>query len=307
MKTYFYKLLTLLLLPALLPVITKAQSFGNGNAQQDPLAAQYFLNPFLGNPAMAGIDTGLNVNISFRKQWTEVKDGPVTKLITADYQVDKKMGVGFTVFNDQAGILNRTRVGLTYAYHIALNEEKNEYLHLGLTMALDNKRAIASKVIGEQDDPSIPAYNSRDNFFESDFGLTYANERFTLQAAMPNMVSMFQNKPNVESNNTSTFYAAVSYKFASSHEQINSFEPMVAFRGVKGYKSIIDIGGSVKLAKNFANLFAMYHTSKSFTAGIGFQFKNTVEVQASYTSQTAGIKSNVDGNFGLSMKIRLFK
>jgi type IX secretion system PorP/SprF family membrane protein len=306
MKTYFYKI-SLILLPALLPMLTKAQSFGNGNAQQDPLASQYFLNPFLGNPAMAGLDTGLNVNISYRKQWTEVKDGPVTKLITADYQIDKKMGVGLTIFNDQAGILDRTRVGITYAYHIALSEANNEYLHLGLTMALDNKRAIPSKVIGDMDDPSIPRYNSRDNFFESDFGLTYANDRFTLQAAMPNMVSMFQNKSDVESRNTSTFYAAASYKIGTGHPQINSFEPMIAFRGVKGYKSIIDIGGNVKMAKGFANLFAMYHTSKSFTAGVGFQFKNTVEVQASYTSQTAGIKSNVDGNFGLSMKVRLFK
>lgn len=306
MKTYFYKL-ALLLLPALLPVITKAQHFGNGNAQQDPLAAQYFLNPFLGNPAMAGIDTGLNVNISYRKQWAEVKDGPVTKLITGDYQIDKKMGVGLLIFNDQAGILNRTRVAVTYAYHVALNEEKNEHLHLGLSIALDNKRAIAAKVIGDMDDPSIPAYNSRDNFFESDFGLTYTNKAFTLQAAMPNMVSMFQNKDDLETRNTSTFYAAASYKFGNTGDQINSVEPMLAFRGVRGYKSIVDIGASVKLAKNFANLFAMYHTSKSFTAGVGFQFKNTVEVQASYTSQTAGIKSNVDGNFGLSMKIRLFK
>lgn len=82
---------------------------------------------------------------------------------------------------------------------------------------------------------------------------------------------------------------------------------MVAFRGVKGYKGILDLGAKVSLARNFVNLFALYHTSNAMTAGVGFQFKNSIEVQASYTSQTAGVKNNIDGNFGLGIKIRLFR
>lgn len=295
------------LLTILLPVLAEAQHFGNSSAQQDPMPAVYFQNQFLANPAMAGLDSGLNINVGYRKQWTDVPDGPVTTLFTGDYRVNPRMSAGLTVYSDRAGVLNHTRVGATYAYHLPLNEEQNEYLHLGLTLGVDNKRIQRNKIIGDQDDPSVDAYNRRDNYFETDFGMAYTNKQLTIQAALPNLASTFQNKQGVESRNTTMAYAAVSYKFGTHSEQVTSWEPKVAIRGVRGYKSIVDIGANVSLARNFANVFAIYHTSNSVTAGIGFHFKNTVEVQMSYTSQTAGVKTNVDGNFGVNVSIRLFK
>ncbi len=306
MKKIFTSLYLKILLLFLLPLMAQAQHAGNSNVLDASMVSQYYFNQYLANPAMAGIDTGLNVHVSYRKQWVEMKDGPVTRVLTADYQVEKKMGVGLTVYNDMAGIINRTRVGVSYAYHVPLNEQKNEQLHLGMSLVMDNKYIQRSKVIGQQDDPSIDAFNRRDNYFEADFGMAYTNNRFTLQAALPNLVSTFRNNDD-DGRNLAVGYVAASYKFGTNSEQISSWEPKIALRGVRGYKSIVDVGVNVQLAKNFANLFAMYHSSNSVTAGIGFHFKNTVEVQASYTSQTAGIKTNVDGNFGLSMKIRLFK
>ncbi|GEP98237.1 PorP/SprF family type IX secretion system membrane protein [Chitinophaga cymbidii] len=298
---------TFTLLTILLPVFASAQHFGNGNAQKDLMPSAYFQNQFLANPAMAGLDSGLNVNVGYRKQWTDVKDGPVTTMVTADYQVDPKMSAGLTIYSDRAGVLNHTRVGLSYAYHLPLNEEKNERLHLGLTMGFENKRIQRSKIIGDQDDPSVDLYNRRDNYFEADFGMAYTNKQLTIQAALPNLASTFRAQKGDETINSTMCYAAVSYKFGTRSDQVSSFEPKVAVRGVRGYKSIVDIGANVSVARNFANVFAMYHTSNAVTAGIGFQFKNTVEVQMSYTSQTAGVKTNVDGNFGLNVQIRLFR
>lgn len=295
------------LLSILLPALAQAQHFGNSNSQQDPLPSIYFQNQFLANPAFAGTDTGLNVNVGYRKQWTDVQDGPVTAVLSADYQLDKKMGAGLVIYNDQAGIINHTRVGLSYAYHLTFNEENNERLLLGLTMAIDNKYIRRNKIIGDVDDPSVDAFNRRDNLFEADFGMAYTNRNVTIQAALPNLASTFENRKEEEGINTTMCYVAASYKFNTHSDQVSGWEPKIALRGVRGYKSIVDIGANVNFARNFANLFAMYHTSKSVTAGVGFHFKNTVELQLSYTSQTAGVKTNVDGNFGLNMKIRLFK
>ncbi|WP_346320968.1 PorP/SprF family type IX secretion system membrane protein [Chitinophaga sp. YIM B06452] len=305
MKKIFTQLSTLLLLAA--PGLTKAQSAGNPIQQRDPLIAQYYENRFLGNPALAGADTGLNINIGYRKQWKDMPDAPVTFALTGDYQVARKLGVGLTVFNDQAGILKQTRVALSYAYHMALDENNSEFLHIGMTAAVDNRRVERKKIVGDPDDPAVDEFNRRDNYFETDLGVAYTNEHLTIQAALPNLVSTFQNKDKVEPRNTSTFMVAASYKFGTKSFQISSVEPMVAFRGVKGYKGILDVGTKVSLAKNFVNLFALYHTSNAVTAGVGFQFKNSIEVQASYTSQTAGVKNNIDGNFGLGIKIRLFR
>jgi hypothetical protein len=64
---------------------------------------------------------------------------------------------------------------------------------------------------------------------------------------------------------------------------------------------------NVSLLNNVANVMAMYHTSKSVTAGIGVNIMKTVGVQAMYTSQTGGVKTYVDGTFEVGVTVNLFK
>jgi Type IX secretion system membrane protein PorP/SprF len=53
-------------------------------AQQIPLYSQYFANPFIYNPAWAGLDKFGSVNITHRNQWDGIEGAPVTNLITVD-------------------------------------------------------------------------------------------------------------------------------------------------------------------------------------------------------------------------------
>lgn len=43
------------------------------NAQLNPLSSQYFLNQYQINPAYAGLTDGLNVNLNYRKQWSNIQ------------------------------------------------------------------------------------------------------------------------------------------------------------------------------------------------------------------------------------------
>lgn len=45
----------------------------------------------------------------------------------------------------------------------------------------------------------------------------------------------------------------------------------------------------------------------SFTAGAGVNINRTVAIQAMYTSQTNGIKTYVNGNYELGVRVNLFK
>lgn len=287
------------------PILLKAQSFDKTMPPQDPLTTSYYQNRYLANPAMAGADSGLSVNIGYRKQWKEVTDAPVTFALTGDYRLGKSMGIGLNVFNDQAGVLKQNRVGLTYAYHLRLSEDEAEYLHVGVTGAIDNRRIEKRK--NAPQDPYVDEFNKKGSEFQADLGIAYTNDKLTLQASLPNLTRTFKNSDEVEPRSTPGFFLSASYKFGTKLPQINSIEPLVAFRGVKGYKAVADVGAKVNFYRNTVNMFALYHTNNAVSAGVGFQFKNSIEVQASYTSQTAGVKTNVDGNFGLGIKIRLFK
>ena len=59
------------------------------NAQITSIQSVFFQNQYLINPAMAGIDTGLNLNMSYHKQWLDVPGSPRLTSFTADYNSGK--------------------------------------------------------------------------------------------------------------------------------------------------------------------------------------------------------------------------
>ncbi|PUZ30186.1 type IX secretion system membrane protein, PorP/SprF family [Chitinophaga costaii] len=281
-----------------------AQSFNQTQALLEPSGTQYFQNQFLANPAMAGIDTGLHVNIAYRKQWNEINGAPVTKYLTADYQVSNRVGIGFHLMSDEAGLIDRTRGAFTYAYRVPLGQQHAQ-LSLALSLALDLQHLDVNKLDADPNDPSIGKYNRRDNFFEGEFGAAYTNDHFTLQAALPNVRSLFTGDTKTVDGG-SLYYTAAEYKF-DVNTTISSITPKVAYRGVRGYAAIFDVGVNVRFFHDIGNIMLLYHTAGSVTAGVGFNILKTVTLQALYTSQTGGIKTYVDGTFEIGLALHLFK
>lgn len=300
MKKVFY---ILLLLAGTQSV--KAQQWGNATTSQvDPLGPQYFQNQYLGNPAFAGIDTGLHLNAAYRKQFRDDPGVPVTMAVTADYAAGKRVGVGLSFYNDKAGLLSNTRVAATYAYHLPLTAAGTQQLHFGLSVGFRTEYIDRKGVNGDATDPSIGRFNRRDNYFDGDFGVAYTGSGLSLQASLPNMVGYFKsdNKTQV---NSATFYTAAGYKIAIG-SQLTSIEPKVCFRGVRGFDNIIDMGANIAFLDNQANVYGMYHTSKNFTVGAGYNIAHTVGILLSYSSQTAGLSNYLSGNFTLGIKVDLF-
>lgn len=282
-----------------------AQSLGNTSTQVDPLGSQYFQNQYLGNPAFAGIDSGLHLNGAFKRQFRNDPGVPVTMSFTADYFVGNRVGAGLNVYRDEAGLLSRTRVALTYAYHLPLTLTGSQQLHFGLSLGIRYDRLDAKNVNGDPNDPSIGLFNRRDNYFDGDFGVAYTDDHLNLQVALPNMVGYFR-KDNKDVINSATFYAAASYRFDIG-EELTYIEPKVAFRGVRDYDNIFDIGANVVFLNNWINIFGLYHTSKNYTLGAGFNCRSTVGLQLIYTSQTEGLRNYLDNNFTAALTINLFR
>jgi len=122
-----------------------------GQAQQTPLYDQYMLNPYLINPAVAGSDGYTTFNLLARNQWVGFKGAPLTQAFTFQSRLLKRsfvvksrspkkrtlkpsrsgrVGLGGMVFNDLNGVMQRTGVNFTYAYHIRIQKTQ---LSFGLT------------------------------------------------------------------------------------------------------------------------------------------------------------------------------
>jgi type IX secretion system PorP/SprF family membrane protein len=274
------------------------------NAQLNPLSAQYFLNQYLANPAYAGLEDGLNVNLNYRKQWSNIPGSPSTQAINAEYKINK-VGLGVNVYNEKAGSLQRTKAMVTYAYHLPLNNE-NQKLNFGASIGIMDERVDYSRVNGDISDPNIAQFNNQGSLFDGDFGVAYTSNKLNIEGAIPNIRS-FIKQENDNNVDRSQFYAAASYKInTGTGMNALQIEPKIAFRGIKGYDNIFDAGANL----NFTNkvfIMGMYHSTNSASFGAGINYKSSLAIMGYYTTETAALQGAANGTFEISLKARLFK
>lgn len=272
------------------------------SAQIRPLSTQYYENQYMNNSAFAGMDKGLNVNLSYRNQWRAVPGSPVTMAFSGDYRFEK-VGVGFIVYNDKAGLIGRTQVMGSYAYHFPLNGE-NKNLHFGLSLGVMKEDLDNQNIVAAPDDFLALRFNERKPFINGDFGIAYTNERFTIQGALPNL-SKFLHKDKQNIIDGSTYFAAMSYKIGTALNVV--IEPKISYRGAKDIESIWDVGTNLKLENNIVSFMGMYRSDKSSVFGVGFNYDKHYFIQFYYTSQLAGGRMRTGGDFEINFKINLQK
>lgn len=271
------------------------------NAQITPPASQYYQNQYVGNPSLAGMDDNLLVNLTYRNQWRVIPGSPVTQLVTGDYRL-KNIGVGLNLYSDKAGLVRRTRIMGTYAYHLILNGE-NQSINFGLSLGVMNERLDNASVIGDPNDVLADGFNNRRSYLDGDFGIAYFHKKLSFQAALPNM-KKFLKKDVANSVDGVTYNMSFSYKIGTEKDLVR-FEPKFCFRGARGLNNLWDIGTDMKFANNVVSLIGMYHSSNSSTVGFGLNIQNLVIFQGYYTSQLAALGQDTGGSFEIGLKIPL--
>ena len=166
------------------------------NAQQLPLYSQYMMNRFLINPAVAGSEGYTAFNLTAREQWIGLKYSPKTHAFSAQTRILRKsfisrgasvrrkntgssrsgkVGVGGYVFNDQSGLVNRTGLQLTYAYHISFRRGQ---LSFGLSGSFYQFRVDREKIVlYDLNDDLINNFNNRLWVPDANIGVYYSDPR----------------------------------------------------------------------------------------------------------------------------------
>ncbi|HEY0895252.1 MAG TPA: PorP/SprF family type IX secretion system membrane protein [Sphingobacteriaceae bacterium] len=270
----------------------------DSRAQLNPLSAQYFSNPYLANPAMAGASGGIRVFGGIRQQWTRLSGTPYSQALTAEFAVGDKTGLGLNLWNDEAGLLKTTRLTGTYAYHVPLNDGSRK-LHFGLAFGMVNRRLMNEHFYGDPDDPTISRFNEKGAYLDGDFGVAYTDDRLSLHAAIPNLNGLFRNDRALYADR-SAYYISAGYRYRAGGAGI---EPQVAFRGIHEHKNIVDAGVRVALINDQLLFTGIYHTSRNATFGMGLNFR-ALSVLGSYTSETPGLQGYTSGNFELGVGYR---
>ena len=105
------------------------------NGQQNPQFSQYLQNPFVINPAMTGVEDYIDLNASYRNQWTGFEGAPKTTtfsfnsslyLLKAKLQKrggESHQGVGAFVYSDNIGPIKQSGFYGSYAYHLKMSDD----------------------------------------------------------------------------------------------------------------------------------------------------------------------------------------
>ncbi|HEX2533377.1 MAG TPA: PorP/SprF family type IX secretion system membrane protein [Chitinophagaceae bacterium] len=288
----------LVLLAALLLLLA-----GEGNAQMKMPATAYFQNQFLANPALAGLNQKHSLNGSYGRLWNDIPGAPETITFSGDFGFGGNMGGGLSVLHDKAGIIQRTRIMGSYAYHVPFTEAHN--LHLGISAGAILQKFNRSGVIGDVNDPLLGSGNGADNRFEADFGAAYTyDKRLTIQATAFNLVSRFTNKDYLGEDHPS-FYTAIGYKTKLNVEagaEAIGIEPKLIVQGRPDLTPVVGAGANLTFLHELLQASAIYHSTRNFTFGVGINFRSRVSALVFYETRATDLKGANTGDsfdFGL--------
>lgn len=274
--------------------------------QTNSLGSMYYHNQYIGNPAFAGLENGIELNGVYKKQLGNVEGAPTIQSITAAIGLENdKVGVGLIVYNDKAGLIQRTNAKATYAYHLPLNIS-NCFLDFGLSLGVSNEAIDFTLVRASLSDQTLINFNDRKLYFDGDFGVVFRNRNLTLQAAIPNLKRFFYNDQQQNMIDQSAYFAACSYKFTMSGV-IANLEPKISYTRDKEIEGVIDMGVKLALSDDKLILSGVYHSTKSISIGLGTRLKKQFSVVLMYTSNMARVQSHINSDLEIGLKCNLSK
>ena len=272
-----------------------------GQAQVDPLYAQYLNNPLLINPAYAGLNNNFNAGVSYRKQWAGFEGSPTTYNLNAHTSLlDNRMGLGLIVLKDNVGINSNTEVHGTYAYRLDLDQK---YLSFGLQAGFISFRGNNDEL--NPYDIDDPAFNEIQNVTRPSFGagLILHSERYFLGLSVPRMLKAKVTFSDLETELYSQhFYAMGAYIFyLNEHIRL---KPSVLLKSVKGSPLSADVNFAVNFEEkitagvytrnlNAYGLMGQIKFGGSYRFGYAFEVPSGSSVGARFTTHELSFGMNL--------------
>jgi type IX secretion system PorP/SprF family membrane protein len=259
-------------------------------AQNYPVFNNYYINPFLYNPAEA-INEHTQVYAVHRQQWLNVEGAPKLSAITFNTLLnDTRAGVGAKFSTYSRGLLKTTDISLTYAYGIPVG--KKNWFIFGMSGGAISNQVDVDNISPntDPDDPAISAYLANNLQPAANAGILLRSvSGLNLGVSFP---QLFNPVFNSESSFGGTKFSPMDNIFVSLyyrrkteskivsrrkkhiHRKIKTDEGVAPLEFYANYKyskfgnSQVEFTGKLNLAQHFW-VGATYKLSYGFAANIG--------------------------------------
>ena len=234
-------------------------------AQQDPLFTQYMFNKLVVNPAYAGTQENLTIDLLDRYQWLGIDGSPRTITIGAHAPLkNEKIGLGFYIYRDALGPSINQGFMATYAYHI---RTMNGHFSFGIQFGFKHYSFDWEAIQAKDPDFLFMPQELQKVYPDANLGLYYHTPRFFAGVSTKQLL---QNEYGIGTyDGTTTFSRLLRHfygmaGFAIPLDQKIIFRPSTLFKYVKNAPLQMDLNASFI----FNNIFwvgASFRTEKAVT------------------------------------------
>lgn len=160
---------------SILMILTLTKVYG----QQLYKTNQFNVNMLTYNPAYAGSNEDVDINLSVRQQWVGIDDAPRTQFVSASGFLYHNLGVGINLYNDITGPTRRTGLGATLAKHFQLTSDGKTWFSFGLTGELFEYYINPEKLeTSSPDDPAISEDITHELTPDANFGFYVYSRKY---------------------------------------------------------------------------------------------------------------------------------
>jgi type IX secretion system PorP/SprF family membrane protein len=274
------------------------------NAQQHPMYSQYMFNMMNINPAYAGSRGVVSATALYRNQWVNIDGAPQTTSFSVDMAMkQKKIGLGFQIFDDRLGIERSSGFNASYAFRIQLSNAGT--LSLGLQGGMVNYRAYYSQVRTFQ--PGDPSFSQDINGFLPAFaaGIYYNSDKFYLGVSTPALLQTKLTRDNTADVSSATgrdLHLFLTTGFVLPLSQDLVLKPSVLVKAVSGAPVEYDLNANLWI-QNMLSLGFSYRTGDSYVGMLELQMSKQLRIGYAYDKTFSSLGQLNNGTHELMIRM----
>ncbi len=255
-------------------------------AQQTSKYTQFYLKPFVYNPAFAGnLTRNLQVYTFYHNEMLGVRGAPENMYIGVDAAIKGyNMGWGISLTRDVVNILGRTAANLSYSYFLPL--PKKQSLMFGISMGVVRNSIIFDDIVARDPAELVQIYNFKPAAsFNADAGIVYTLNTFKFGVSALNLFNRkkFSDRYLLPYVQNPTFIITSMYDFEINDNL--TAQPSVVITSSLGIQPQLDVN-AILYWKNFLWGGFVYSVRSAVGATIGINY-NDFKIGYSYQYATS--------------------
>ena len=163
------------------------------SSQNIPTPVVYLIdNQYILSSAWAGIGKTFKFRAISVSRWTEVENAPSTLIASISGRIIGRSGIGAIFEGDVNGFTTIYSVTGSYAYHLSINDDNDEFLSFGMSVRYSSFNIDTSQFINAQNDPVVGG-NRNENEVNFDAGVLYRRKYFFINLNVSDIINRENN------------------------------------------------------------------------------------------------------------------